>query len=217
MLETLWAAARATMESLGYTGGAIFVGAVVGLFRLFRNGQPGKRRVVSRQFLSVVAHSALAVGYVFAFHLGASYVRVEYQTEPAIRYSLGGSTNVFDYYPVPFDRWAPITDFRDVTLEWTGEREAVAEGLVSFSVLGLGETRCRLRLVNVADGSVAGNPTDWISRPQPPPLTDRIDVPFTIVIPRSEGRMVYRLEITADQPNGGMVASGEILFSRLKP
>ena len=140
----------------------------------------------------------------------------EQPSEPALRYSLGGSTNVFSHYPVPFGRWVPITEFRDVTLEWTRDREATVEGLISFSVLGPGEARCRLRLIDIAAGSPVAV-TDWIGRPEPELFTERVDVPFIMAVPRGEGRMVYRLEITADIPNGDMVASAEIVFVSVRP
>ncbi|MBI1956562.1 MAG: hypothetical protein HYS38_09230 [Acidobacteria bacterium] len=213
-VDTITAAAAKTLESLGYTLGAIFVGLFVGAIRLYKKRkEPGFK--MSWDMLSAFIWPLLAVGYVFAFHLGATFVRVERQDEPPLRYSLGGSTNIYSYYPVPYDRWVPITEFRDVTLEWTREREATVEGMVSFSMIGQ-SSRCQLRLIDVISESTVAV-TDWISRTEPQPFSERMDVPFRVAVPRGEGRMIYRLEITSDGPNGECIASAEIVFAFVRP
>jgi hypothetical protein len=149
------------------------------------------------------------------FNLGSTYVRIERQDEPAIRYSLGGSTNVYSNAIVQ-NRWAPIHEFRDATIEWSSEREAAVEGMVSFGIIGSGG-RCRLRLIETGSGEAVAV-SDWIGRPNEiPPLSERADVRFRMAIPRSDGVKTYRLEIISEQPNGTMVATGEIVFSFVRP
>ena len=217
MLDVLWAAARATFDSLGHTIGAAFVGGFVGLVELYKTRKRGEP-LMPGAWKSVAKPSLVAIGFVFAFHLGAASVRVEYQNDPPLRYSLGGSTDLASMLsPVPLDRWVPIKEFRDVALDWSQEREATVNGMASFSVLGPKPPRCRLRLITTHDKATVAV-TDWIERPEPPPsFEERVDVPFTMAVPRGDGRLIYRLEITSEQPNGQMAASGELVFARVRP